>query len=81
MRLVLYFTYQNAILYHRKIKHEKLRCAFTIVFYSSKCDRVKSQARNLGPKRECVKTLAPADESDVSHVEGALQRSENSQSS
>ena len=81
MRLVLYFTYQNASLYHRKIKHGKVRCAFTTVFYSSKCDRVKPQTRNLDSKRECVKTLAPADESDVSHVEGALQRSENSQSS
>ena len=81
MRLVLYFTYENAILYRRRIKHEKVRCAFTTVFYGSKCDRVKSQTRNLDSKRECVKTLAPADESDVSHVEGALQRSENRQNS
>ena len=79
MRLVLYFTYQDSILYHREIKHEKMRYAFTTVFYSSKCDRVKSKTRNLDSKRECVKTLAPADESDVSHVEGAQRRSENSQ--
>ena len=79
MRLVLYFTYENAILYRRRIKHEKMQCAFTTVFYSSKCDRLKSKNRNLDTKRECVKTLAPADESDVSHVEGTQSRSENSQ--
>ena len=81
MRLALYFIYKNAILYHHKIKHEKVQCAFTTVFYSSKCDRLKSKNRNLDTKGEGVKTLAPADESDVSHVEGTQPRRKNSQNS
>ena len=38
--------YANAICAHRKIKHEKMRYAFSIVFYNTKCDREKSKTRN-----------------------------------
>ena len=60
---------------------EKMRIAFSIAFYDTKCDRRKSESQNRGPKRKCVKTLAPVDESNVSHLEGTQRSSENKQNS
>ena len=81
MQKPLYFTGPNAIFQRRENVREKMRIAFSIAFYDTKCDRRKSELQNRGPKRKCVKTLAPVDESNVSHVEGTQRSSENKQNS
>ena len=81
MQKPLYFAGANAIFQRRENVREKMRIAFSIVFYDTKCDRRKSESQNRVPKRKCVKTLAPVDESNVSHLEGTQRSSENRQNS
>ena len=73
----LYFTGRIAIFLRRKMKHEKMRGALSIAFYDAKRDLRKSESQNRDPKRKCVETLAPADESNVSHLEGPQRSNEN----
>ena len=70
MQLPLYFAGANANSVRRKIKHEKMRCAFSIAFYDTKCDREKRKSRIAVTKRQYVKTLAPVHQSAVPLAEG-----------
>ena len=50
-----------------KFVTKQKRFAFSIVFYDSKGDRKNSKTQNSSTKRKPVETLAPVNESNVSH--------------
>ena len=61
-----------------KFVTKKMRLAFCIVFYDSKCDRKNSKTQSWGTKSKRVETLALVHQTNVSLFEGTQSRSENS---